>query len=252
MYFSGAEIKHVEDCIALHLDHEMISIAKVQSYGLRFLSLLTRTAEAQKSRGENIRLTRFYDYCLHRFAVDGQRLHIADRNSHQFVTQILNPTVWAGLRSLLRRHRLDVVAKNDAHHVFLSSLVLRSAQYADRLRNRLHWTELELKSARERADAIAQSSSHAPDKLIVQANTILASWPYRFDFWLGNVVRHIRGKPPKPERSVMTRNDAVVLFDELQRRVVWTTLAPLRSAALHRYADGGSAGARRGAPNTGG
>jgi hypothetical protein len=251
MYFSGAEIKHVEDCIALHLDHEMVSITKVQSYGLRFLSLLTQEAEAQKRRHENTRLTRFYDYCLHRFAVDAQRLGITDRNSYEFVTQILNPTVWAGIRSLLRRHHLEVVAKNDPHHVFLSSLVLRSAQYADRLRNRLLWTELGLQSARERAAAVAQSASHAPDKLVIQANTILSTWPYRFDFWLGNVVRQFRGKPLKPERSVITRSEAIVLFEELQRRVVWTALAPLRSASLHRYADDRSTVGRRGAADTG-
>lgn len=228
MHFAGAEIKHVEDCVALHLDHKVVSNAKVQNYGRRFLSLLTAEAEAQKRRGESSRLTQFHDYCLYRFAIGAEQLGFTDPDSYEFVTMILNPTVWTGILALLRRHRLDVIVKDNLHHRFLASFMLRSAQYAEQARNRLVSADLQLKQAATTIAALELTAGKAAlDEILVRANDTVASWPYRFDFWLGNIVRGFYGKPPKAPRSIETPGDAIGLIEDLKRRVVWKVLAPI-------------------------
>jgi hypothetical protein len=235
-HFAGATLKHVDDCIALHQDHPIVSSGRIDHYGQRFLDWLARAAAREAERGELGRASAFHDYCRHRFPIEAARIGVAVGPSYRFFTEVLNPTVWAGLCAIVRASRLEVVAKDDPHHRLVAEMLLRAAQQA------VHQRNLYLTLRAEHARALSGQP------LIDHAVALSRSWPYRVDAWLGNAVRRARGRPPRPDPAIATAADALAFLRRLDSRLVWALAGPLRYAAARIGAAVASRAARRARP----
>lgn len=218
-YFSGANIKHVEECIALHLYHPLVSNKNVLGYGKRFLETLSESAASDSE--QKTRLTEFYEYCLYRFAIECEERQIADRNSLAFVLHVQNPTVWAGIVRLLRQYPLDLVPKIGAHDAFLSRALLRTSRYVDALRTRMAYREL------SRAGGTLIPTP-APSSLAEEVSSLMTTWPYRIDLRTINALRSLIGRSPKAPVSPTNDWDAAELVHRLERHPVWRFLSLLR------------------------
>jgi hypothetical protein len=208
LYFEGATLKHVEDCIALHHDHPIVSSKKIHEFGQRFLLALTRTAEAETLRGQTSRRTRFYDYCRYRFPLEAARTGLPAADSTMSLANVMNPTVWAGICAITRNNRLEVVAKRDPHHRLLADLTLRTAQRA----------------TQQRTDYSAGNDhgSLANHPAVVYSRELSQTWSYRLDTWVGNLARRIRGRPQKSLPRIETVGDAIAFVRQLDARVIWS------------------------------
>jgi hypothetical protein len=138
-YFAGAKIKHVDDFLVLHLDHQMVSNLRFREYALRLLDLLEREAGTRKAQPAACRLTEFYDYCTYRFKVEAARLQTDDRSSSRFLGEIFNPTVWFGIYRLLRDGRIAIFVKEHPHHRLLSAVVLRTIKHGHHVKELLNF-----------------------------------------------------------------------------------------------------------------
>jgi hypothetical protein len=223
-YFLGAELKYVDDYIALHLDHIVVSSERVLEYGKKFFEAITNAAEAAKARSEQNRMTDFYRYCRHRISIDEARLGISDEDSPQFFIEIVNPVIWAWIRDLLRRRRLEVIAKPDPQHRFLGELVVRSAENTEDLRSRIasgHREVGELIEDYRKMLGIERAPTPPGVLLMEHVRKLSVAWPYRFESWLGDAIRYMRGKPPRPKPTILTPADAIALYRRMRRRLLW-------------------------------
>jgi hypothetical protein len=211
LYFEGAALKHVEDFVALHQDHPIVSSNKIHEYAERFIAWLALLADADRSRSQETRVTETYDICQYRFPIEAARIGVSVGRSYRFLTEVVNPTVWAIICMIARANPLEVVPKDNAHHRLLADVMLRAVQHSAQLQQRLD-------------DLVSMHPT------VVHARGLSQSWSYRFDWWLGNVVRRLRGKPPKLSPRIETLDQASLFMRELDRRPIWALAGPLRYA----------------------
>jgi hypothetical protein len=220
LYFSGAHLKHVEDCVALHLDHPIVSNKNVQTYGLLFFDHISAEAEAAKQRGETTRLTEFWDWMEVRFALNPEG-HTRNDRSLEFVAHVLNTSVWAGISRILRTSKLRVTPHRSEYDDLLAEFLLRGARYADHLAAR----EQYFRNLYRDAQAAAAARPNPADvELVNYARAVTRSWPYATDLWLTNRIRALVGQRPKPRREIGNIAEATDLMRRLRRHLIWRLL----------------------------